>query len=150
MKGEVVWARTDSRTGPQSRRRKEARTAWCRPNVLIKSFVCALASLACITVVGMARPRAADNSEAFFPVAVWYGGGKARAPMLERIDATSAKRWGKDLDQIKSLGFGTIKTWVDWATAEPARGQFSFANLDLVLKLAQDRGMRVIIQIYLD
>ncbi len=91
-----------------------------------------------------------DTQTSFYPLAVWYGGGKARAPMLERIDATSAARWGKDLDQIKSLGFGTIKTWVDWATAEPARAQFSFANLDLVLKLAQDRGMRVIIQIYLD
>jgi beta-galactosidase len=70
--------------------------------------------------------------------------------MLERIDAGSGERWGKDLDQIKSLGFGTIKTWVDWATAEPARGQFSFANLDLLLKLAQERGMQVIVQIYLD
>jgi len=45
----------------------------------------------------------------FYPVAVWYGGGKARAPMLERLDATSAQRWGKDLDQIKSVGFTTVK-----------------------------------------
>ncbi|PYV22075.1 MAG: hypothetical protein DMG24_17845, partial [Acidobacteria bacterium] len=150
MKGEVVWARTDSRTGPQSRSRKEARTAWCRPNVLIKSFVCALASLACIAVAGMARPRAGDNSEAFFPVAVWYGGGKARAPMLERIDATSAERWGKDLDQIMAVGFNTVKCWVDWATAEPQAEEFHFENLDLLLRSAEDRGLRVIVQVYLD
>jgi len=36
-----------------------------------------------------------------FPVAVWYGGGKARAPMLEPIDSTSTARWGEDLDSIK-------------------------------------------------
>jgi beta-galactosidase len=86
----------------------------------------------------------------FYPVAVWYGGGKARAPMLERLDASSAERWGKDLDAIKATGFNTVKTWVDWATAEPRAGEFSFANLDLLLRLAQERGLRVIIQVYLD
>jgi beta-galactosidase GanA len=87
---------------------------------------------------------------AFFPVAVWYGGGKARAPMLEPLDASSAQRWGKDLDQIKALGFNTVKTWVDWATAEPQPDRFDFNNLDLLLQLAQQRGLRVIVQIYLD
>jgi beta-galactosidase len=86
----------------------------------------------------------------FFPVAVWYGGGKARAPMLERVDATSAERWGKDLDQIKGVGFNTVKCWVDWATAEPQPGQFHFDNLELLLKLAEERGLRVVVQIYLD
>lgn len=94
---------------------------------------------------------AQSESEAtFYPAAVWYGGGKARAPMLERLDAGSAERWGKDLDQIRSTGFRTIKCWVDWASAEPKPGEFSFANLDLLLKLAHERGMRVIVQIYLD
>ncbi len=85
-----------------------------------------------------------------FPVAVWYGGGKARAPMLERLDASSAERWGKDLDQIKAVGFNTVKCWVDWATAEPKPGVFHFENLDLLLRLAEARGLRVIIQVYLD
>ena len=91
-----------------------------------------------------------DAAEAVFPVAVWYGGGKARAPMQERLDATSAERWGKDLDQIHAAGFNTIKTWVDWATAEPREREFSFANLDLLLRLAEERGLKVIIQTYLD
>ena len=97
-----------------------------------------------------AGPAATDDQTSFYPAAVWYGGGKARAPMLERIDQTSAQRWGKDLDQIKALGFNTIKTWVDWATAEPREGEFSFESLDLLMRLAQERGLRVIIQIYLD
>jgi len=86
----------------------------------------------------------------FFPIAVWYGGGKARAPMLERLDATSAERWGKDLDQIKAVGFNTVKCWVDWATAQPQPDNFRFDNLDLLLKLAEARELRVIIQLYLD
>ena len=90
------------------------------------------------------------TSNSFYPAAVWYGGGKARAPMLEKLDATSEERWGKDLDAIKATGFTTVKCWVDWATAEPKPGEFSFENLDLLLKLAHDRGMRVIVQIYLD
>jgi beta-galactosidase len=70
--------------------------------------------------------------------------------MLERIDAGSAQRWGKDLDQIKADGFNTVKTWVDWATAEPRPGDYNFTNLDLLLRSAQERGLRVIVQVYLD
>jgi beta-galactosidase len=86
----------------------------------------------------------------FYPVAVWYGGGKARAPMLEPVDSSSAERWGKDLDQIKTVGFNTVKCWVDWATAEPKPGEFDFQNLDLLMRLAQERGLRVVVQVYLD
>jgi beta-galactosidase len=120
------------------------------------NWFCILAGLLCLTGIAegadspAAHASAAEAQKSFYPFAVWYGGGKVRAPMLERIDATSAERWGKDLDQIRSLGFRTVKTWVDWATAEPAPGQFAFANLDLLLQLAQTRGMRVIVQIYLD
>ena len=120
------------------------------------NWFCILAGLFCLTGFAeaadspVAHASTAEAPKSFYPLAVWYGGGKVRAPMLERIDATSAERWGKDLDQIRSLGFRTVKTWVDWATAEPARGQFSFANLDLLLQLAEARGMRVIVQIYLD
>lgn len=96
-----------------------------------------------------ARPGKADSTP-YFPVAVWYGGGKARAPMLEPLNATSAARWGNDLDAIKADGFNTVKCWVDWATAEPRPGVFDFSHLDLLMKLASARGLRVIIQIYTD
>ncbi len=106
-----------------------------------------------ILAPALARSRPAQTpaqQKPFFPVAVWYGGGRIRAPMLEPVNATSAARWGKDLDAIKALGFNTVKCWVDWATAEPARGQFDFQNLNLLLRLAQERGLRVIVQIYTD
>ena len=105
--------------------------------------------MALLSVLSLAQAEPAAPTD-FFPVAVWYGGGKARAPMLEPLDATSAQRWGKDLDQIKAVGFNTVKTWVDWATAEPQPDSFHLENLDLLLRLAQQRGLRVIVQVYLD
>jgi beta-galactosidase GanA len=119
------------------------------------SRILAAALLALLAIqTGLSSPAQNSSSpkseKSFFPVAVWYGGGKVRAPMLEPINDTSAERWGKDLDQIKGVGFNTVKTWVDWATAEPRPGQYNFANLDLLLRLAQEHGLRVIVQIYLD
>jgi hypothetical protein len=93
-----------------------------------------------------AGSRVPIPESSFLPVAVWYGGGKVRAPMLERVDASSAEGWGKDLDAIKKVGFNTVKCWVDWATAEPRPDDFNFENLDLLLRLAQERGLRVIVQ----
>jgi len=98
-----------------------------------------------------ADPKAGSAlQQAFYPVAVWYGGGKARAPMMSPRDATSAAQWGKDLDQIKCVGFNTVKCWVDWASAEPKPGVFDFDSLNLLMKLAQQRGLRIIVQIYTD
>lgn len=107
--------------------------------------------LAAAQVNGYAGQHAGtDGGNAFYPAAVWYSGGRARAPMLEKIDTTSAKRWGADLDAIKADGFDTVKAWIDWKTGEPTHGQFDFANLNLLMRLAQQRGLRVIVQIYLD
>ena len=113
-------------------------------------FLLAGVVLLLLAAVGAKSVSPPTEPADFFSVAVWYGGGKARAPMLERVDATSAERWGKDLDQIKGVGFNTVKCWVDWATAEPQPGQFRFDNLELLLRLAEQRGLRVVIQIYLD
>jgi beta-galactosidase GanA len=86
----------------------------------------------------------------FVPVGVWYGGGKARAPMLVRNPAPERDAWRRDLDQIKRLGFNSIKCWVDWATSEPRRGEYHFEALDQLLGLADEAGLRVIVQFYTD
>ena len=86
----------------------------------------------------------------FFPVAVWYSGGKARAPMLEKVTAESAAIWKADLEKIKRLGFNTVRTWVEWNVGEPREGEYHLENLDLLLKLAQEEGLRVIVQVYVD
>lgn len=86
----------------------------------------------------------------FFPVSVWYSGGKARAPMLSEITPNSRAEWKKDLQQIKSLGFNTVRTWVEWAHCEPRPGEYHFENLKLLSELAQEVGLKVIIQMYVD
>jgi beta-galactosidase len=86
----------------------------------------------------------------FFPVSVWYSGGKARAPMLSEMTGTSEKEWREDLQKIKSLGFNTVRTWTEWTANEPREGEYHFENLDLMLKLAQEVGLKVIVQVYVD
>ncbi|HTM37770.1 MAG TPA: beta-galactosidase [Terriglobales bacterium] len=91
-----------------------------------------------------------QRGESFFPVAVWYSGGKARAPMLESITADSPALWKQDLEKIKGLGFNTVRTWVEWNVGEPEEGQYHLENLDLLLQLANEVGLRVIVQVYVD
>lgn len=86
----------------------------------------------------------------FFPVGVWYSGGKARAPMLETITADSPRLWKEDLLKIKTLGFNTVRTWVEWNVGEPREGEYHLENLDLLLRLANEVGLKVIVQVYVD
>jgi beta-galactosidase len=93
------------------------------------------------------RARLAED---FFPVAVWYGGGQARAPMLEPDPKSKRDLWRADLHKIKDLGFNAIRCWVNWATAEPVQGQFNLDTLDVLMELAEAVGLKVIIQVYAD
>src|SRR5215469_15440455 len=86
----------------------------------------------------------------FFPVAVWYSGGKARAPMLETITPDSPRLWKEDLSKIKELGFNTVRTWVEWNVAEPEEGKYHLENLELLLRLANEVGLKAIVQVYVD
>jgi beta-galactosidase GanA len=96
------------------------------------------------------RVGAQQQPAAFFPMAVWYGGGHARAPMLAALTPDSRRVWRDDLQKIKSLGFNTVRTWVEWSTAEPRPGEFHFEQLDLMLELAGEAGLKVIVQVYAD
>ena len=92
----------------------------------------------------------APQPDGFFPVAVWYSGGKARAPMLSTITADSEREWRADLVTIKNLGFNTVRTWVEWSAGEPREGGYRLDNLDLMLRLANEVGLKVIVQVYVD
>ena len=94
--------------------------------------------------------RASKRESTFFPVAVWYSGGKARAPMLETITPDSPMLWKEDLLKIKTLGFNTVRTWVEWNAGEPREGQYHLESLDLLLRLADEVGLKVIVQVYID
>ncbi len=86
----------------------------------------------------------------FFPFSVWYSGGDARAPMLSEVTPQSREEWRKDLQQIKDLGFNTVRTWVEWQRAEPRPGEYNFENLRLLMELAEEVGLKVFIQMYVD
>lgn len=90
------------------------------------------------------------GEEPFLPFAIWYGGGKARAPMLEPDPDQNRDAWKSDLQKIRELGFNSIKCWVDWSTAEPAAGQYDLRHLRQILELAGEVGLKVIIQVYMD
>jgi beta-galactosidase len=97
---------------------------------------------------GLSQSNGHETS--FFPVSVWYSGGKARAPMLETITPESERLWKEDLTKIKQLGFNTVRTWVEWNVAEPEEGKYHLENLDLLLRLADEAGLKAIVQVYVD
>jgi beta-galactosidase len=93
---------------------------------------------------------AADKTHGFFPISVWYAGGRARAPMLESVTPQSSAVWQKDLEQIKSLGFNTVRSWVEWTACEREEGNYDFRALQTICDLAQKVGLKVIVQVYVD
>lgn len=103
-----------------------------------------------LTMSGQVKSDKVNIEKDFFPFSVWYSGGKARAPMLSKITESSEAEWRKDLQQIKDLGFNTVRTWVEWATCEPEPGKYNFENLELLMTLAEEVGLRVFIQVYVD
>src|SRR5207302_4994730 len=111
--------------------------------------VCVCLGLAAFAVVTRKDLRAAEaveeNSKPFFPVAVWYSGGKDRAPMLEQVNAESARLWKEDLQKIKGLGFIIVRSWVEWNVGEPREAEYHPEHLDLLLRPADEVGLRVIV-----
>ncbi len=106
------------------------------------TFLCVLCSLAMFL--------SAEKHRGHYPVSVWYAGGKARAPMLEKVTPEKIPLWKKDLEQIKDLGFNTVRCWVEWTNNEPVEGQYDFSTLETLVDLAGDVGLRVIVQVYID
>jgi beta-galactosidase len=103
-----------------------------------------------LLVAAPSQTASADKTKGFFPVSVWYSGGKARAPMLETVTPQSREVWKKDIDQIKRLGFNTVRTWIEWTACEKAEGTYDFSALELLTDLASEAGLRVIVQVYID
>jgi beta-galactosidase len=70
--------------------------------------------------------------------------------MLEADPEAHRDAWRADLQKIKDLGFNSIKCWVDWASAEPAPHQYDLRHLKQILELADELGLKVTIQVYVD
>ncbi len=120
------------------------------PRTSACSRACRGGLLGALTLTLLAVGPLAQAPAPFVPMAVWYSGGKARAPMLSPIGPESEAEWRADLTTIKSLGFNTVRTWVEWSAGEPGEGEYRLDNLDLMLRLAEQQGLRVIVQVYVD
>ncbi len=95
--------------------------------------------------VGGARPQ---TSEPFVAVAVSYPPGAWAPPAHAGVGASEATRQiRRELDAIKAGGFNSIRTGIDWAAAEPVRGEYRFERFDGLLALAGDAGLKVIVQV---
>ncbi len=66
------------------------------------------------------------------------------------MTSESPRLWKDDLLKIKKLGFNTVRTWVEWNVGEPREGEYHLENLDLLLRLANEVGLKVIVQVYVD
>lgn len=86
----------------------------------------------------------------FLPIAVWYGGGKARAPMVESGARAKKEEWRKDIQQIKALGFNSIRAWIDWSAGEPRQGVYDFSTIEVLLELCEENGLKLLLQVYMD
>jgi beta-galactosidase len=70
--------------------------------------------------------------------------------MLEAAPHAKKEEWRRDLKQIKALGFNSVRCWIDWASGEPAPGEYRLDTLDVLLSLAEEEGLKVIVQVYMD
>jgi hypothetical protein len=57
--------------------------------------------------------------------------------MLEKVTPESPRLWKKDLEQIKSLGFNTVRTWIEWTNCEPEEDRYDFSAPRTVVDLAE-------------
>jgi beta-galactosidase len=70
--------------------------------------------------------------------------------MLERDPRSKKAVWRKDLQQIKSLGFNTVRAWIDWASGQPSEPVYDFGTLDVLLELAEELQLKLVLQVYMD
>ena len=60
------------------------------------------------------------------------------------------KNWETDLKKIREDGFNTVKFWAQWRWNEPREGRYDFSDLDELMDLAADNGLKVVLNLILD
>ncbi len=58
--------------------------------------------------------------------------------------------WESDIRHIKEIGFNTIKIWAQWRTNNPRENIYDFSDIKALMNIAQENGLKVIINIILD
>jgi beta-galactosidase len=58
--------------------------------------------------------------------------------------------WEKDFDRMADAGFTIVKIWAMWSWVHLAEDTFDFANLDRMFELAQERGLKIVVNTILE
>jgi hypothetical protein len=82
------------------------------------------------------------------PVGVWYGGPGVQPPEVAREPWNAADAWRRDLQAIRAAGFNSVTTWTNWAHAEPIRDRYRFDAFEQLLRLAEEAGLRVTLEVF--
>lgn len=99
----------------------------------------ALAILGAVTLLLLPATPASQSIEPFVAMGVWYDGSATRGSDVPG-----------DLRAIRSLGFNSVTLPIEWAAAEPIRGEYRFDDLERFLALSAASGLRVIVQLQSD
>ncbi len=79
-------------------------------------------------------------SKPFIP----FGSQYYRAPSPKSED------WEKDLREFASVGFNMVKFWVQWRWNQPDEDRFYFEDIDRLMDLAAEFGLRVMLNTIVD
>lgn len=76
--------------------------------------------------------------EPFLPVSVWY-------PPSADVDGLK-----RDFAVIRRAGFNAVATWVTWQDGEPRRGAYNLLNLERMIAVANEAGLKVQVEVRTD
>lgn len=67
-----------------------------------------------------------------------------------RYPSPPPDQWRKDLENIRSLNFNTVKIWAAWGRMHTAEGQADFSDLLQIMDICQDLGLKVVVNTILE
>jgi hypothetical protein len=85
--------------------------------------------------------------EPFIPIGIWYAGGSVRPPAAAATDLDTVR---SELALIRSGGFNSITTWVNWRDAEPRPGSYALAAVERLIAAAAQNDLTVNVRLFTD
>ena len=67
-----------------------------------------------------------------------------------RAPTPAPESWADDLKNIKANGFNTVKFWVQWGWTHRDENEFYFADIDRLMDLAYENGLKVTLNVIFD
>lgn len=67
-----------------------------------------------------------------------------------RAPTPASENWESDLKNMKSLGFNCVKFWVQWGWTHRGENEFYFDDIDTLMDLAYECGLKVTLNIIFD